>query len=395
MTDVQAPSLSGVLPAADSRAWIERLRLGNFRNYAALALELGPEPVVLTGANGSGKTNLLEALSLLAPGQGLRRVPYSEMTGPQGIDWTLSVIVHRPEGPVTVGTGNSAKSPGSEAAGRTVRIDREPASPGRLAEVIEVVWLTPAMDGLFTGPASDRRRFLDRLAVCFDPAYRTSYNQFERAARQRNRLLEDERASPSQFEGLELIIAEAGVAMAAARLDAVERIRARIDARRAQRAGSPFPWAAIAIEGAFEQRLQEKPAVEVEDEYRAMLARGRARDRAAGRMLDGPHRSDLAVEHGLKAMPARLCSTGEQKALLVNLILAHAELVTRHRSGTAPILLLDEIAAHLDDMRREALFEEIMALGSQAFMTGTDLGPFAPLRGRAQFLHVRDGSVSL
>lgn len=395
MTDVQAPSLSGVLPAADSRAWIERLRLGNFRNYAALALELGPEPVVLTGANGSGKTNLLEALSLLAPGQGLRRVPYSEMTGPQGIDWTLSVIVHRPEGPVTVGTGNSAKSPGSEAAGRTVRIDREPASPGRLAEVIEVVWLTPAMDGLFTGPASDRRRFLDRLAVCFDPAYRTSYNQFERAARQRNRLLEDERASPSQFEGLELIIAEAGVAMAAARLDAVERIRARIDARRAQRAGSPFPWAAIAIEGAFEQRLQEKPAVEVEDEYRAMLARGRARDRAAGRMLDGPHRSDLAVEHGLKAMPARLCSTGEQKALLVNLILAHAELVARHRSGTAPILLLDEIAAHLDDMRREALFEEIMALGSQAFMTGTDLGPFAPLRGRAQFLHVRDGSVSL
>jgi DNA replication and repair protein RecF len=397
-TLVLADSDQGNAPfASGDRLWVERLRLTEFRNYPRLAVELGPEPVVLTGANGSGKTNLMEALSLLSPGQGIRRVPYAEMAraGSDGI-WAVSAIVHTPQGPITVGTGANPHSSASETGGgRLIRIDQRPASAAELAERIDMVWVTPAMDGLFTGPASERRRFLDRLVLAFDPDHRTRLNHFERAARQRNRLLETERAPAAQFEGLELQIAETGTAIAAARIEAVSRMRERIEARRLQRGDWPFPWAAIALEGRLEQMLATMPAVEVEDSYRELLAAGRGRDRAAGRMLEGPHRSDLLVEHGPKAMPARLSSTGEQKALLVGLVLAHAELVSRFKGGHAPILLLDEIAAHLDAERRQSLFEEILALGCQCFMTGTDPGPFSALKGRAQFLAVANGTVSL
>ena len=295
---------------------------------------------------------------------------------------------------------------GERTTGRTVRIDRQTVSgSGMLADHVEMVWLLPAMDGLFTGPAGDRRRFLDRLILCFDPAYRTRLGHFERAMRQRNKLLEMPNSPASQLahqlEGLELHMAETGVAIAAARLAIVDNLAGTIEQRRQADPDSPFPWSVLAIEGALEADLAGMPAVEVEDSYRARLRSGRDRDRAAGRTLDGPHRSDLAVLHGPKAMPARLCSTGEQKALLIGLILAHAESLRRaggstrdkNQGGAAPILLLDEISAHLDSVRRGALFEEIIRLGAQAWMTGTDVDAYSPLHGRARFFTFDSGAV--
>ena len=261
---------------------------------------------------------------------------------------------------------------------------------GTLADYVEVVWVTPAMDGLFTGPGSDRRRFLDRLILCFDPHYRTGASRFERAMQQRNRLLADNVREPSRFEGLELLMAETGVAIAAARAEAVAALAALMAERTARDPHSPFPAAALALEGALEADLERLPAVEVEDTYIQRLQAGRERDRAAGRTLDGPHRSDLLVAHAPKGMPARLCSTGEQKALLIGLILAHAELVARRRDS-APILLLDEVTAHLDAERRAALFAEILRLRAQAWMTGTDAQAFAGLSGKARFWRVEDG----
>lgn len=379
--------------------WVERLALSCFRNHDDLSLDLGPEPVVLVGPNGAGKTNLLEAVSLLAPGQGLRRAPYPELARlGAGKPWAVSAKVHTGSGLVDIGTG-SAVTPGTgrmSATGRVVRIDRETMSgSGALADYVEMVWLLPAMDGLFTGAAGDRRRFLDRLILCFDPAYRTRLNHFERAMRQRNRLLEQDETSSSQFQGLEVQLAETGVAIAAARAEAVGRLRQTIEARRVLDPQSPFPWARIGMDGTLEADLANRPAVDVEDAYLRALGANRARDRAAGRTLAGPHRSDLIVEHGPKGMPARVCSTGEQKALLVGLVLAHAEMIAQHKDGAAPILLLDEISAHLDEARREALFVEILRLKTQAWMTGTDRSAFASLEGRARFLQVGDGHMVL
>jgi DNA replication and repair protein RecF len=262
-----------------------------------------------------------------------------------------------------------------------------------LADHVEMVWLIPAMDGLFTGPAGDRRRFLDRLILCFDPGYRTRAAAFERAMRQRNRLLADNVRDTSQFIGLERVMAETGVAIAAVRAEAVAGLAATFATRRERDPGSPFPWADISLDCALTRALATSAAVDVEDLYLRLMANGRERDRAAGRTLDGPHRADLVVAHGPKSMAARLCSTGEQKALLIGLVLAHAELLAVRRDGAAPILLLDEIAAHLDDLRRGALFDEIIRLGIQAWMTGTDRPPFAALEGRARFFDVRDGRV--
>jgi len=358
--------------------WAERLQLTDFRSYVALDLTLGPEPVVLTGPNGAGKTNLLEAVSLLAPGPGLRRAAYADMARIGAGEWAVSALVHSGDGAVRIGTS-------AAATGRIVRIEGENRAPAALAEHVEVLWLTPAMDGLFTGPASERRRFLDKLIAGFDPAYRTRAGHFERAMRQRNKGLE-EGASPTLLSGLEMQMAEMGVAIAAARREALEHLRATIAARRAASPGSPFPWAELALEGRLETDLATRPAVDVEDAYARLLSDMRPRDRAAGRTLEGPHLSDLIVGHGPKAMPARLSSTGEQKALLINLVLGHAALLRQRRAGLAPILLLDEIAAHLDAGRRAALFAELLTLGSQAWLTGTDLEPFAPLSANARFL---------
>lgn len=373
--------------------WIERLSLTNFRNYAAATFLADARPVVLVGANGAGKTNVLEAISLLAPGQGLRRQPYPNLARlGGGGDWAMAARLHGPFGPVDIGTGLPTGTRADEGSGRAVRIDGvQQSGSGVLADHVEMVWLTPAMDGLFTGPAGDRRRFLDRLIVCFDPGYRLRAGRYERAMQQRNRLLDEGVRDPARLGGLEQVMAETGVAIAAARAEVVSALAATIQERTARDRASAFPWCRIALEGALEPQLAVRPAVEVEDQFLAALAAGRERDRAAGRTLDGPHRSDLVVHHGPKDMPAKLCSTGEQKALLVGLVLAHAELVAQRRDGVAPILLLDEIAAHLDTLRRAALMEEIVRLRTQAWMTGTDPEAFSALAGRATFFAIEDG----
>ena len=382
---------SAASASAGPQVWVERLTLTDFRNHARLSLTFDARPVVLTGPNGAGKTNLIEAISLLAPGQGLRRAPYPEIAR-RGTDaWAVAARVHTPIGPVDIGTGLSGVSSASSRTGRAVRIDGETQTgSGVLAEHVEMVWLTPAMDGLFTGAAGDRRRFLDRMILCFDPGYRTRVNHFERAMAQRNRLLEEGVRDNARLGGLEIVMAETGVAMAAARAQTVAALATMIEARRDRAAASAFPWAMLELEGALEAELARRPAVEVEDGYARRLASARERDRAANRALDGPHRSDLIVGHGPKSAPARQCSTGEQKALLVGLILAHAELMAERRRGAAPILLLDEIAAHFDAERRAALFEEIVAIGTQAWMTGTDPEAFSALEERAQKLTLRE-----
>jgi DNA replication and repair protein RecF len=380
---------------AAPRLWVERLTLTNFRNYESATLELGPEPVVLAGANGSGKTNLLEAVSLLAPGQGLRRAAYADIARTTGDgSWSVAAKVHTDLGAVDIGTGIAAGA--ENAAGRIVRIDgvTKPGS-GVLADYVEVAWLTPAMDGLFTGPGSERRRFLDRLILCFDAEHGRRASRFERAMQQRNRLLSDDVRDHARFQGLEDVMAETGVAIAAARAEAAAALGVISERRRARDQASAFPWAVIRVEGTLEVDLGSKPALDVEERYKAALRTGRERDRAAGRTLEGPHRSDLLVEHGPKAMPARLCSTGEQKALLLGLVLSHAELTAERQSGRAPILLLDEVTAHLDAARRAALFEEILAIGTQAWMTGTDAEAFSALGGRARFLAVEEGRTGI
>jgi DNA replication and repair protein RecF len=375
----------------EPRLWIERLALTSFRSFSSLALELGPEPVVLVGSNGSGKTNILEAVSLLAPGQGLRQAALADLPRHGGdASWSVFACIHTRGGPVAIGTGQAAED--SARSGRIVRIDGEAKTgSGALADYVEMVWVTPATDALFTGPASERRRFLDRLVLCFDHGHRTRVGQFERAMASRNRLLAEGINEDARLRGLEIVMAETGIAIAAARVEAVAALAGVIGRRRDRDAASPFPWSEIRLDGALETELALRPAVDVEDAYAEGLARARERDRAAGRTLDGPHRSDLDVVHGPKAMAARHCSTGEQKALLLGLVLAHAELVKERREGAAPLLLLDEITAHLDDQRRCALFAELLRMGCQAWMTGTDQSAFSALFERAQFLRLEQG----
>lgn len=379
---------------AAARLWIERIQLTSYRNYASAVLETGPQPVVLCGPNGSGKTNLLEAISLLTSGQGLRRAPYPELARLGSAGWSVAARLNTPFGPMDVGTG---LLPGTEGAraGRVVRIDGETQTgSGALAEVVEIMWVTPAMDGLFTGPASERRRFLDRLIACFDPGYRKLIGQFERAMQQRNRLLADNVGENARFEAFERLMSETGVAIAAARSAAVAELSQAVHARRDAGIGTAFPWTELALDGSLESALARHAAVDAEDDYAEALARGRERDRAAGRTLEGPHRSDLIVGHGPKEMAARVCSTGEQKALLIGLVLAHADLVCRRRQGVAPLLLLDEVTAHLDPLRRAALFAEILALGTQAWMSGTDVEAFSGLGPLAQKWSVEEGVLT-
>ncbi len=376
--------------------FISRLTLTDFRNHAHLSLALDARPVVLAGPNGAGKTNVLEAVSLLTAGQGMRRAAYPELARVDGNGaWAVAATLQTALGAIDIGTGLAPASGQSERAGRIVRLNGETQTgSGVLAEHVEMIWLTPAMDGLFIGAAGDRRRFLDRLVLCFDPVHGPRYGQFERAMRQRNRLLEDGVRDASRFAGLEAVMAETGVAIAAARVQAVSALLGIITARRQRAPDSPFPWATLALNGVLESELANCAAVDVEDGYVATLAQTRERDRAAGRTLTGPHRTDLIVGHGPKSMPASASSTGEQKSLLIGLILAHAELLRDRRDGAAPLLLLDEIAAHLDERRRAALFAEILHLGSQAWMTGTDRSAFSALLNGANFLSVEEGRIA-
>ncbi|CAH2397922.1 DNA replication/repair protein RecF [Mesorhizobium ventifaucium] len=376
-------------PERDQQTHISKLSLTNFRNYATLSIDLDPGAVVFSGDNGAGKTNLLEAISLLTPGRGLRRAPYADVAREGGDGgFSIHARLDGPDGAVEIGTGIT----GGDAAegGRRVRINGAAArSAEDMLEWLRVVWLTPAMDALFTGPAADRRRFLDRQVLAIDPGHGQRALDYEKAMRGRNRLLAEGSRDGAWFDAIETQMAETGVAIAAARAELVRLLAAMID--RLPSSG-PFPQADIGLSGGLESEIGTSAAVDVEERFRRALAEARDRDRAAGRTLDGPHRSDLVVRHRPKAMPAELCSTGEQKALLVGMVLSHARL-TGEMSCMTPILLLDEIAAHLDAGRRAALFSILEELNCQAFMTGTDVALFSSLKGRAQFLTVDHGTV--
>jgi len=373
-----------------ARVRLIRLRLTDFRNYGTLDLPLEPRPVVFTGDNGAGKTNLLESISMLAPGRGLRRATYEEMARDGGTGgFAVHAILDGPYGTTEIGTGTSGSAAGELT--RRIRINGANArSAEALLEWVRVVWLTPAMDSLFTGPAADRRRFLDRMVLTVDPFHGQRSLDFEKAMRGRNRLLAEGGRDGDWLAAIEAQMAETGTAIAAARLELLGLLTAMIE----RMPGSgPFPQADMAIAGTLEDAIAARPAIEVEEAYRAGLSQGRARDQAVGRTLEGPHRSDLLVRHRQNATSAEYCSTGEQKALLVGIVLSHARLAGE-MSGQLPLILLDEIAAHLDMRRRAALFDILGELGCQAFMTGTDDALFAALEGKAQFLGVEKGRVT-
>jgi DNA replication and repair protein RecF len=372
-----------------ARVRLTRLRLSNFRNYLALDLSLEPSSVVFAGDNGAGKTNLLEAISLLTPGRGLRRATYEEIARKESDDgFAVHATLDGPFGEAEIGTGTAGAAPGD--SGRRVRINSAPAkSADALLEWARIVWLTPAMDALFTGPAADRRRFLDRLVLTIDVAHGQRALDYEKAMRGRNRLLAEDSRDLMWLSAIEAQMAETGVAMAAARAELVKLLMAMIERMPVDGA---FPQATLALDGTLETAFAQRSAVEVEEEYRASLSDGRGRDRVAGRTLEGPHRTDLQVRHRPKDMAAEYCSTGEQKALLVGIVLSHARLAGE-MSGQVPLVLLDEIAAHLDTHRRDALFSILDDIGCQAFLTGTDAALFSSLGGKAQFLTVDKGQV--
>jgi DNA replication and repair protein RecF len=376
-----------------SAARIRRLTLTNFRSYRAAQIEVAAGPVVLVGPNGAGKTNLIEAISFLAPGRGLRRATLDEVAFQEGNgSWAVSADVDGVLGLATLGTGIEAPGAEDTAPVRKCRIDREPAvSVAALSDHLRVIWLVPAMDGMFGGPASERRRFLDRLALAVDAEHSGRVAALERALRSRNRLLEEPRPDPHWLDAIEHETAEVAVAVAAQRAETVARLQQALQAR--DDPASVFPSSEIALEGWIEELVRQRPAIEVEDRYRAVLKDNRGRDAAAGRTLDGPHLTDLAVTYARKGIPAADASTGEQKALLIGLVLAHANLLGE-MSGFAPLLLLDEVVAHLDPARRAALFDELEALGAQVWMTGADPAAFVDIEPRAQMFEVSPGRIA-
>jgi DNA replication and repair protein RecF len=364
--------------AAVSRLAVTRLRLTNFRSYASGELAVSGAPVVLAGPNGAGKTNVLDAISLLSPGRGLRGSKLAEHTrkGPAVGDtlWAVAATVARGDTEYDIGTGMVGGS-----AARQVRLNGAPAqSSADLGDVVQLIWLTPAMDRLFIESAGGRRRFLDRLVLGFDAGHARAATRYETAMRERARLLKYGPRDPAWLDALENEMAEAGVLMTQARAATVERLSGALQER--GEAGA-FPAASLA--------LSDELHLSSAQTLRDMLAASRMRDAEAGRTLAGPHTTDLLVRHTAKRAEARDCSTGEQKALLISIILADARELSRAREGLAPILLLDEIAAHLDAVRRAALFEEVHALGAQAWMTGTDLSLFDG--AKAEIFEVRDG----
>jgi DNA replication and repair protein RecF len=363
------------------RAAVQSLSLTDFRSYERAQLSAGGRSVYLFGPNGAGKTNLLEALSLLSPGRGMRAASLAELgrRSPgeaQGRAWALSVLTESDGGRVRLGTG--VEDPG--AARRLVRIEGEAVPPGRLAEHLRPLWLTPVQDRLFLEGAAERRRFFDRLVFAAEPIHAAHAGAYERALRERSRLLAEDGADPAWLTALEGRMAEAGARMAEARAATLQALQAEIDARGER----PFPQADLGLSGDYEKLAASGAAIaEIEPRLAADLAASRPRDAAAGRALSGPHRTDLAIVHRERRRPAAECSTGEQKALILNLVLAQAARLSRAKSQPNPILLLDEVAAHLDLLRRAALTDEIEALGLQAFLTGTDEALFDHFKGRA------------
>ncbi|MEM7728877.1 MAG: DNA replication/repair protein RecF [Pseudomonadota bacterium] len=365
-------------------AALTSLRLTDFRSYDRLDLDLSPGPVVLFGSNGAGKTNLMEAVSLLSPGRGLRGAGLDALArvedGRTAPAWGVNAELA--DG-TRVSVGQLPDSPRR----RVVRINRTNSTAAQLAELLTVQWLTPAQDRIFTGPEADRRKFIDRLALAFEPSHGVASLRYEKARAERNRLLSDGVSDASWYDALEADMAACGAAIARTRVDTVERLAESI----AERDVSAFPQAGIAIDGTVEAMIQCGAYLDdAEAEFRERLAETRPMDRRAGRSLTGPHRSEIRVVHRGKAMEAALCSTGEQKALLIGLILAHA----RAQVTRSPILLLDEVAAHLDADRRRALSEELIDLGLQVFMTGTDRSLFSDFGDRAQWYEVALGAVT-
>jgi DNA replication and repair protein RecF len=358
--------------------FVSRLAMTSFRSYDAAEVVSDGRPLAFWGPNGAGKTNILEALSLLAPGRGLRGARLGDAMRRAGggtpRPWAVAARVRLGDDEVALRTGVD----GNER--REVRIDGEKAVPGDLGDHLRLLWLTPAMDRLFTDTPGARRRFLDRMVLGLSAEHGRLASAYEQAMRERQKLLSDGRHEPAWLEGLELTMATSGLALAQWRRRLLSRLVAAIGD-----AESAFPRAGVTLDEGFE-------AGEVET-LTQQLADARRRDEAAGRCTVGPHRADLCVRHREKDMPAADCSTGEQKALLIGLVLANARLQAAHHGGAAPLLLLDEVAAHLDENRRADLFDEIAALGAQAWMTGTDAALFTALGPRARQFEVKDGAI--
>ncbi|OSQ50314.1 DNA replication/repair protein RecF [Thalassospira alkalitolerans] len=379
-----------------NRLAVSRIQLSDFRCYESLCLSLDTAPVVLTGPNGAGKTNLLEAVSLLSPGGGLRRaklgemarnVPVSDDGAPRA--WAVSAQLTTPDGDYQVGSGLDPTALAQGRERRAVRIDGEnQRGQASLGRVCAAVWLTPQMDRLFLDGPSARRRFLDRLVYGLDPEHSSRVAAYEHSLRSRAKLLKEGKGDDKWLASIEDSMVRHGIAVAVARAELLAKL-----GRAGTMAVGPFPVARLALAGDLENWLEQLPAIEVEDRMRAALRDGRARDATYGGAAVGPQRSDLLVWHDAKNQSADQCSTGEQKALLLSMIMANTRLQSKAR-GAGPLLLLDEVVAHLDAERRGYLFDEIVALGVQAWMTGTDRALFEGLDGRAQFFRVEDAALT-
>ncbi len=374
-----------------------RVALTNFRSYSRAELHVEAAPVVLSGANGIGKTNLLEAISLLSPGRGLRGAKLAAIQRKSPADtavahdtfadpgfnpglWAVSATLARPGGEWEIGTGLVPSN--ANAPRRALHLNGAPADAADIAELLPMLWLTPAMDRLFLEGASERRRFLDRLVFALDSSHAKHAARYERAMHERLKLLKDGSRDRCWLDGLEATMAEEGAAVTGARLLVLERLNMELEARGAEGA---FPCAHLRLADALGEDAIDTGRLQ------AVFAASRERDAESGRTSAGPHLADLEVRHTVKRADARDCSTGEQKAVLISIVLANAWLLKKRHDGIAPVLLLDEIAAHLDVSRRAALFEEILSLGTQAWLTGTDRSLFAPLETRAQFFSVSSG----
>lgn len=372
-------------------SYVSALKLSNFRCYDSVKLEdLSSGLIVLSGANGAGKTNILEAISLLSPGKGLRGAKALEIQRLEGkTPWAIAADIEGRGGQTKIGTG---LEPLSDK--RLIRINGANAkSQSALADYMACVWLTPQMDRLFMDSSRERRRFLDRLVFSFDPGHSGRVSRYENALAQRSKILRDSyrggaKADPVWLNGLEAQIAETGVSIAAARLDFIQKLQQVCD----QEDHSHFPLAKLRAQGTIEELLTSAPALEVEDMFKYQLNASRSVDMISGGAATGPHKSDLAVRMAEKNMPADQCSTGEQKALLIGLILAHARLIAAER-GIAPIILLDEIAAHLDENRRGALYSILIEIGGQVWLTGTEENLFSAIRNSAKFFHVANAHI--
>lgn len=364
---------------------LERLRLTDFRNHPSLDIAAPAQSAALIGPNGAGKTNVLEAISMFAPGRGLRGANLPDMlrrdAEAAGGGASPAWAVHgrfMEDGEEAFALGVGLERTGAGGWRRAARVDGDDAGPGELSAYVRAAWLTPAHDRLFAETASERRRFFDRLVAGHDPGHAVQAAAYERAMRHRTKALGEESRppDPAWLSALEREMARAGAAVAAARVELLRRLQAEIDAR----PDSPFPKAALSLSGSLEEALLAGAAAgDVEDRFETQLARSRRLDAAAGRALEGPHRADLAARHQVKDMDAAQCSTGEQKALVTGLFLANARLLANSHEarGKALLLLLDEAPAHFDSQRRRALFTELEAIPAQAWMTGADEGLFA------------------